>query len=157
MARTNEQLKPEARLPRSSSSGSFRSANKGSANGAPTTKRKKRAGSSLIYKIEAVIGYLLAHGFIQICLVFALSYLSCRTPADKAVPKLIKKLSAADSKTRNEAALQLAPYGEEAEPAVPALIHLLKDPNSGVRTSAAFALRKIGSEEAERALDQYEK
>ncbi|MCB0322357.1 MAG: HEAT repeat domain-containing protein [Bdellovibrionales bacterium] len=73
------------------------------------------------------------------------------------MPKLIKQLSAKDSSTRNKAAYALAGYGADAKPATRALIARLKDPNMGVRSTAAYALRSIGTPEATKALDAYEK
>lgn len=81
----------------------------------------------------------------------------CKEAADTAVPKLEKELLSKESSKRNQAALALAAYGPDAKKAIPALTRRLQDENSGVRTSAAFALRSIGTAEAERALESYQK
>ena len=80
---------------------------------------------------------------------------ACKESTKTAVPRLIEKLTAEEAHQRNEAALALAAYGEDAEPASKQLIRLLSDKNYGVRSSAAFALRRIGTKEATAALDAY--
>ncbi|MFN8390559.1 MAG: HEAT repeat domain-containing protein [Bdellovibrionota bacterium] len=92
-----------------------------------------------------------------LALALCFSLTSCREPAKKAVPHLVEQLASSEVKVRNQAALDLAPYGSEAADAVPALIKRLQDPNTGVRSSAAYALRKIGTPEANAALDAYKK
>lgn len=92
--------------------------------------------------------------FLVCLLLFATA---CLPPADEEVPKLINELRSPERNQRNKAALRLAEYGPEAEPATSALGALLKDPSGGVRSSAAYALRKIGSPQAERLLEAYQK
>lgn len=82
---------------------------------------------------------------------------ACREGADSAVPRLIKELNSQDRSIRNKAALSLARYGSDAEPATRALVKLLSDENPGVRSSAAYALRSIGTPEAVKALDAYQR
>lgn len=81
---------------------------------------------------------------------------ACKEPAEQAVPRLVKELSAKDAHRRSQAALSLAEYGPEAQEAVKPLIRRLKDSNRGVQSSAAYALRKIDSPAARAALDAYQ-
>ena len=93
---------------------------------------------------------------LVVCGFLLSSLLACREAAETAIPKLIHELGAKDSKTRSQAAQQLAGYGSDASKAVPALVRTLEDPNGGVRSSAAFALRKIDTPQARKALDSHQ-
>ena len=93
--------------------------------------------------------------WLVVCGLLLSPLLACREAAETAIPKLIHDLGAKDSKTRSQAAQQLAGYGSDASKAVPALTRTLEDPNGGVRSSAAFALRKIDTPQARKALDAH--
>lgn len=94
--------------------------------------------------------------FVTVPFVTVLS-VGCGGSDPKAVAKLTKQLGDSNRHTRNQAALALAAHGEAAASAVPALAQTLRDPNGGVRSSAAYALRSIGTPEATKALDSYQK
>jgi HEAT repeat protein len=72
----------------------------------------------------------------------------------KSLPVAMQNLYSAQPSERNEAALELARCGADAERAVPRLAQLLYDPNVGVQSAAAYALRKIDTESARNVLDQ---
>jgi HEAT repeat protein len=72
-----------------------------------------------------------------------------------AIPVLIEVLGGRDPSGNAATAL-----GEIGDPvAVPALIKVLSDVSvdAGVRNNAALALRKIGTPEARKAVEEYEK
>jgi HEAT repeat protein len=90
-------------------------------------------------------------------LFFMIALISCNSVSEKDIPRLKQELASSKSELRNQAALSLARLGPKASPATKELIILLHDPNRGIRSSAAFALRKIESDEATKALDDYNK
>lgn len=92
-----------------------------------------------------------------IILLTVISLAACKESPDTAIPRLVKELRSSESSERNKAALALASYGSSAAPAVKPLKSLLKDENNGVRSSAAYALRSIGTPEANKILENYEK
>ncbi|MBI2386566.1 MAG: HEAT repeat domain-containing protein [Elusimicrobia bacterium] len=66
-------------------------------------------------------------------------------PENDPVPELIRRLSAAEPRTRARAADELGKRGAAALPAVPALRRALKDRDRRVRASAVLALGGVGA------------
>lgn len=76
---------------------------------------------------------------------------------DAAVSALIRALRDENEDVSNIAAWALSGIGESAKDTVPALIEALKDEDDNVRRNAAEVLKKIGTPEALKAVEEWEK
>lgn len=94
---------------------------------------------------------------LHLSLILAVAvFLGCKSRSPEQLRRLVSDLHSSDGAIRNQAALAIGEFGEDAKSAVPDLIRLLNtDKSRGIRTSAAFALRQIGTKEAISALDSY--
>ena len=78
------------------------------------------------------------------------------TPHDSRVFRLQQQMRVGRTSGRESAARALGEMGLSAKSAVPTLRKALKDPSMYVRNAAAWALGEIGTNEARRALSEYE-
>lgn len=70
--------------------------------------------------------------------------------------RLQQRMRGGDIRERENAARELGKLGRAAARAIPTLRKALKDPSMYVRNSAAWALGEIGTEEARRAIQEFE-